>query len=219
MTEIRGVGYCPHCNNRATQRLIHKQFYFERTWSAKDGSESEAPWSTFVAVCETCHQILLYDNAGDQMEEKDFHLGDLIYPESGHLHISVPRMISVIYSEASRIKSIAPNAFAVQIRRALEALCEDRNAKKGILQNRLKDLADKGEIPPVLSEASDTLRILGNIGAHGLGESVHPSQVYAIDDFFRAVIEYVYVAPGKLKDFREKLSKDNESITSKPKEE
>lgn len=215
MSEIRKVAYCSHCGNRAPQKLIHKQEYSEKVWSASDGSEDVAPWSSFVAVCETCGHLLVYDNPGDQLEDSKFHLGDLVYPKSGRLHSSVPESIAKVYAEAYRIKSIAPNAFAVQIRCALEALCEDRQAAKGTLQVRLENLANKGEIPPVLAEASDTLRLLGNIGAHGIGESIHPLQAFTIDNFFRAVVEYVYVAPSKLKEFRDKLKQSAKNENDK----
>ena len=68
-------------------------------------------------------------------------------PEAGHLDSSVPSAIVKVYEEAYRIKAIAPNAYAGQIRRALEAISEDRGATKGTLQARLKELSDKGEIP------------------------------------------------------------------------
>src|SRR5690554_2258421 len=206
MTEpLTRVQYCPHCGNQAPQRLIHTQRHMEKTWSVSDGSEDEHPWSTFIVVCETCHQVLLYDNMGDQLSDKEFDQADLIYPKSGNLHHSVPELIRKVYQEAFRIKELAPNAFAVQIRRSLEAVCEDRGAGKGSLQKRLANLVDKGEIPPTLSELSDVLRLLGNLGAHGINESVLPIQAAAIDDFFRVIVEYVYVAPHKLNEFREKM--------------
>jgi hypothetical protein len=171
----------------------------------KDGKESDtAPWSTFVAVCETCHQVLLYDNPGDQLEENVFTSGDLVYPKAGKLGSSVPQFVREIYEEAWRIKGLAPNAYAVQIRRALEAICEDRNAKKGNLQTRLSDLASKGDIPKTLVEAGDILRLIGNVGAHAKADSVHPLVAFAIDDFFRAIVEYVYVAPSRIGSFKEK---------------
>ena len=206
MEEIRRVQFCPHCGNTAPQKLVHVQHHLERGWSLSDGSEDEHPWSTFVAVCETCHHVLLYDNTGDQWEPKEFHHADLVFPKSGYLHSSVPSSIAKVYEEAYRIKSVAPNAYAVQVRRALEAICEDRVATKGSLQARLKDLSDRGEMPPVLSEVSDVLRLLGNIGAHGIGESVHPLQVFALDEFFRAIVEYVYIAPSRLKEFKDRMS-------------
>src|SRR5205823_1359429 len=139
------------------------------------------------------------------LEEKNFTQGDLVFPPSGELHKSVPERVAKIYKEAARIKNLAPNAFAVQIRRALEALCEDRGAQKGVLQKQLKELAERGEIPTKLAELTDVLRLVGNIGAHASDEEVKPWQVYAMDEFFRTVIEYVYVAPGKLNEYKESL--------------
>jgi len=205
--EIRKVLYCPHCGNKAPQRLVHTQKYMERTWHVGDGKEVEEPWSTFVVVCETCGHIILYDNMGDQLSENEFYYCDHSYPKSDRLHFYVPESIRNVYAEAVRIKEIAPNAFAVQIRRALEALCEDRKVEGKSLADRLQSLSKKGEIPPTLAELTDVLRLIGNIGAHGIGESVHPTQVYAIDDFFKAIVEYVYVAPGRLKEFKEKMAK------------
>lgn len=212
--EVRRVAYCPHCGNRAPQRLIHTQRYLERTWLGSDGEEADpTPWSTFIAVCETCDKVLLYDNLGDQTNETHFDSCELDYPQSARLHISVPQRIANVYEEASRIKEIAPNAFAVQIRRALEAVCEDRGVEKGTLQKKLNKLAKSGEIPPLLAEASEVLRLLGNIGAHGTEESVHPLLATAIDDFFRAIVEYTYVAPSKLKDFKSRVSRYMEKKT------
>jgi len=203
---IRRVAFCPHCGNRAPQRHIYTQEFLGQGYSM-DGSlaNNDLPCAYYVAVCETCNEILLYYTFLDVLEDKDFHLADLIWPDPGVLHRAVPKALAECYIEASRIKNLAPNAFAVQIRRALEALCDDRGAKKGTLQQRLQDLASRGEIPPILAEMTDVLRLLGNIGAHAADQSVKPGYVQAIDDFFRAIIEYVYVAPSKLKEFRDRL--------------
>ncbi len=205
---IKKVAYCPHCGNRAPQRLIHKQNYLERVWSSADGAEAEpAPWSIFIAVCETCNHALLYENVGDQFDEDKFDICELVYPSAAGFPVSVPQQIKNVYDEANRIKRLAPNAFAVQIRRAMEVLCEDKGVTTGSLQKRLDKLVDKGEIPPVLAEATDLLRLLGNVGAHGTNQTVHPLLANAIDEFFRAVVEYVYVAPSKLKEFRDTMNR------------
>jgi hypothetical protein len=151
---------------------------------------------------------------GDQLDDDNFQLAELEYPKDGRLNISVPQTIREVYFEAARIKELAPNAFAVQVRRALEALCEDRAAKGRTLADKLKDLSARAEIPPVLAEMTDVLRLIGNIGAHGIGESVHPLQANAIDEFFKAVIEYVYVAPAKLRAFKERMESSRKSETN-----
>ena len=206
----RSVAYCPHCGNRAPQRLIHSQHTSDIgyvTDGESTGEQMDIPVIYFVASCETCNSVLLYQSVGNMLEDGEFAQADLVWPHSGELHYSVPSSVTTIYAEAVRIKNLAPNAFAVQIRRALEALCADRGAKRTTLQRRLKELADRGEIPATLAEVTDVLRILGNVGAHAANESIQPWQVYALDEFFRAIVEYVYVAPNKLKMFKNSLKK------------
>jgi len=204
---IRRIAYCPHCGNRAPQELIHTQKYLERVWHP-DGEESKSSaWSMFVAVCDTCNQLLLYENLGDQTDPNHFDKCELVFPRPFRFNIAVPREIAAIYEEATRIKELAPNAFAVQIRRALEALALDKGIKKGTLQVQLNELAKNGDIPPNLARASDLLRTLGNVGAHASSQSVHPLLAHAIDEFFRAVIEYVYEAPKRLADFEGQMDR------------
>lgn len=49
------------------------------------------------------------------------------------------------------------------------------------------------------------------VSRRGIEESVHPLQAFTIDEFFRAVVEYVYVAPSKLKKFKAQLRKSEEA--------
>lgn len=207
MEPIRRVCFCPHCGNYAPQRHIHTQLHRGKGYFL-DGSlaDDDLPCAYFIVACETCGQILLYHAFIDVPQDKDFHLASLVWPDPGTLDSAVPASVAQSYAEAARIKNLAPNAFAVQIRRALEALCDDRRAKRGLLQRRLEDLASKGEIPPILAEMTEVLRLLGNIGAHAADQTVKPGYVRAIDDFFRAVVQYVYVAPSWLAEFRQQPS-------------
>ena len=69
---------------------------------------------------------------------------------------------------------------------------------KGSLADKLKELATKNKIPPVLAEMTEIIRRLGNRGSHD-DEDVEPQYVEPMDEFFRAVVEYVYIAPEKIK--------------------
>lgn len=207
MEPIRSVAYCSHCGNRVTQRLIHVQRFLCRGFQA-DGTREEYDYPSvyYVAACETCDEILLYLDDFDEFGENLFAKASLVWPEPRTLHHSIPDHVRSCYEEADRIRHTAPNAFAGQIRRALEAICVDRGIKKGNLQKRLEELANRGEIPPILAEMAHVLRDQGNIGVHVKDNSVKPDHVHTIEDFFRVIVEYVYVAPSKLKEFRNQLS-------------
>lgn len=207
MTEPRAVGFCPHCGSRAPQRLVHTQRYKDVLFNM-DGTiaDSDVLCAYFVAVCEGCNQILLYHET-DGVLGGPFTTLDLLYPESGRLDRSVPERIRAIYAEAYRSRYLAPSAFAVQIRRALEAITEERGVTKGSLAQRLSELGSDGSLPPVLADMGDVLRILGNLGAHAGADDVAPGHVGVINEFFKAVVEYLYVAPSNIADIKARLAK------------
>lgn len=185
------------------------QHYESVGWAIEDGDAVPYDGSYFVARCETCKEVLLYHS----IPSEDFNSAELIWPDAG-LDKTVPKEISRIYDEAIRIKHIAPNAFAVQIRRALEALCKDRGTKHRTLDDQLEELAERGEIPKTLSEASDIVRLIGNVGAHASSIEVHPLQATAIDNFFKAIVEYVYISPARIREFKERMNQYKKSQES-----
>lgn len=203
----RHVGFCPHCGNRCPQRIEFVHAYHE-SWYSEDGTvlpHDEGPDSeAIVCICETCNAVLLYD--GISQGETGVWPA-LAYPRDTQLDRAAPEPIRAIYNEAALVKRNAPNAFAMLIRKGIEAICDDRGAANGTLIVRLKVLSDKGEIPPVLAEVTDILRIVGNTAAHGALQSITSPMTWAIDDFFRTIVEYVYVAPSNLAEFKRKLSK------------
>jgi hypothetical protein len=203
----RHVAFCPHCGNTAPQRIVLRHAY-TTDWYGSDGQrlpteDGNPDCEAIVCTCETCNEILLYN--GLAVSETG-EWPDLQYPRGSQLHTSVPADVRDVYDEAARVKAQAPRAFAILIRRALEDICDDRGVTEGTLAQRIRKLSERGDIPPVLSEVTDVLRVLGNSAAHGSMQAVTVPTTWAIDDFFRAVVEYVYVAPSKLQEFKEKLA-------------
>ena len=199
MTEDRKILFCPHCGNTAPQKLIYTHEYEDDAYDM-DGKKSDIgpPCEYFLRSCETCNDLLLYHSFIEDEPE-------LLFPKPVKLPISVPQNVRECYSEAARIKNNAPNAYAVMLRRGLEAICDDRKVKKGNLYERLEILATRGEIPPTLAEITTILRVLGNVGAHSAKENVTVPMTWGMDEFFRAIVEYVYVAPSKVAEFKSRL--------------
>ena len=193
---------CPSCRNRTPHKLVF-QHECVGTWYSSDGSISKGPDPASVYTifeCATCTEISLYT----YLEPLGFESATLAYPTGDSLHESVPKEVASNFREAKRIQTISPNGFAVLVRRALEALCDDRKVPQGSLGKRLAALANKGEIPPILAEISSVLRSLGNSGAHNMNQRVTVPMTWAMDEFFRALVEYVYVAPFRLREFKKK---------------
>lgn len=194
---------CPHCGNKTPHSVVFTHSYIGG-WYGADGKETSNPPTSYYTgyACSTCNDLSIYENHDYQDWDEE---SILAFPESASMDESIPQSIKEIYEEAKRIQKISPNAYAVLIRRALEALCDDREAPKGKLHVRLQKLVDNGEIPPVLAEVTTALRELGNSGAHNTEQKVTVPITWQMENLFKTVVEYVYVAPARLKSYQESI--------------
>jgi hypothetical protein len=213
---IQNVAFCPHCGNTAPQKLVFSHSYESSGYDTITGEKDEGgpPCTYYVAICSTCNEVLLYHSFFDENPDEYFSKSTLLYPNNHQLPNSVPNSIQQAYVEACRIQFLAPNAYAVMLRRALEAVCDDRSVPTGTLHKRLEVLVERGELPAKLAEMTSILRMLGNAGAHHSSSPVIVPMTWGMNEFFRAIIEYVYIAPSKIEAFKrtmDRSSTDNES--------
>lgn len=141
--DVQSVCHCPHCSNSAPQILKGNCTHLHNP----DGAHN-----FFLTQCQTCAEALLYRhidprNSGPEVSHGRFDLTqyELVWPKFRELQECVPITVRRIYAEAISIKSRAPNAFANQIRRALEAICKDRGATSRTLAQSLNELTHRGE--------------------------------------------------------------------------
>jgi hypothetical protein len=216
MKKIKNIRYCSHCGNTAPQRVSYERRYLA-DYTEENGEIIPLLWGhNFIAICGTCDRILLYADEEYSHEDdpqyniiKSFVKSKQVWPQSkiSNLH-SLPKKILDIYEEALKIKLISPNAFVVQIRKALEAICIDQGLLgRETLHQKIKKLTENGRLPQLLSEVTDIIKVIGNAGAHALGFPIYKSHVSVIDDFFKIVLEYLYITPSKLLKFKNESSK------------
>ena len=118
----------------------------------------------------------------------------------------VPARILKLYEEIAPLRHIAPNAFAGQIRRALEFICRDQKAQGETLFQQVKDLVSRGTFPGYFAEIADLMRHIGNLGAHASDHDIDNWDAELLDDFFRSVVDYVYIVPSKLKRLKHRFA-------------
>jgi ribosomal protein S27E len=216
MYKMEQIVSCPHCGNETTHEILKQVNASEKMYSTlKPDNWFEINVTFYLTRCKTCRNISLF--ADSEIDEKQGKLSEasIFYPKQNYFGNEVPETILKTYKEAKRIKNISPTAFAVMIRKGLEFLCIDKKAKGKTLNTQLKDLSKNGIIPQTLIEMGDTLRFLGNQGAHATNYAMGYPEVESIDDFFTAMIEYVYVAPAKLDRLKETIrEKSNQNLPS-----
>ncbi|QBP17737.1 DUF4145 domain-containing protein [Acetilactobacillus jinshanensis] len=119
-----------------------------------------------MSACPNCHRITVRAvGIGDQY--KHHHVFN-IYPRfnADPLPTYVPDQIRQDYKEANEVYEVSPNSAAMLARRILEEIIADfYHIEEGDLYHDLDQLRHKQSNPRVW-QAIDSIRRLGNIGAH-----------------------------------------------------
>jgi hypothetical protein len=67
-------------------------------------------------------------------------------------------------------------------------------------------LSSRGIFPGYFAEITDLMRHVGNLGSHASDKDVDFWDAELLDDFFRSIVEYVYIAPSKIQRLRQRIS-------------
>lgn len=199
------VLYCPHCGNSSVQTPLVTQSFLSKFYRYSDGEMSKEPSTYTVAKCETCDEILVYIEHDNFLEDSDTVFGDLHYPKQLEFTDAVPNSIREIYKQAALVKQVSPTAYVILARRVLEEICVEQGVVSKNLATALNKLAQDNVIPKTLSDATTLIRLVGNAGAHASSNTITAPQIWAIDDFIKAVVEYIYVAPRKIEEFKKRF--------------
>lgn len=186
---------CGHCGNFAPMEVVGS---YSQTQTEEDGDG--APWEHGkifqLLLCPACQGLIFRSYWWhDGMESEGDISPETLYPSETRIPPGLPLTVQRAFVSAIKVKPVDSNAFGVLMGRVLEAVCADKKANGNSLANKLKDLADRGEIPNQLIGIANGLRQLRNVGAHAdLGE-LTPQEVPIVEDLCRALLDYLYVAP------------------------
>jgi len=194
---------CEHCGNITLQEII-------ATPVADDHTVTYS-----LSRCTICDGMLLRRHPEDwnaPLSPGGKPLGknvpfDQLWPPTLTLPAEAPDRVRQIYHEACLIRKHSASSFVVQIRRALEAVANDKKAQGKTLHAKTESLIKSDMLPPVFGEMSHISRMIGNLGAHDAEKDVTDQEVEVVDQFFRAIIEYLYVASEKIAKIKVLLGK------------
>lgn len=203
---------CHHCANTVRNQRIGV-YRGRELFENIDGRKFYEDFICQIYRCPTCHGISIY---GDFKEHPKFRTvnerriyppGPCLLPAAHKLASTdcVPDRITKLYEEIWPLRHIAPSAFAGQIRRVLEFICHDQKARGKNLAQQLKDLVTRGALPGHFAETTDLMRHIGNLGAHAGEKNIDFWDAELLDDFFRFVVEYVYIAPSRIERLKRRL--------------
>jgi hypothetical protein len=131
-----------------------------------------------------------------------------VWPYPKKHFFELPTSVKQSIEEAEKCFDAKANlACTVMCRRTLEALCVDLGVENRSLPDKLQELKTRGIIDGRLAEWGETLRKMGNIGAHANKGHIGKQDARDMLDFTIAICEYVYILTNKYEKFRERQQK------------
>jgi hypothetical protein len=198
---------CPYCNQIAT--LLDSNMSRDTHKFNRDNKDGNLALGTTVIVCPNskCRQYTI--DASLQSYEvraggSSVLVGDVLAswrmkPDSAARPLPdyIPQAIQNDYREACLIVGLSPKASATLSRRCLQGMLRDFHGIKGkTLFAEIQELEDK--IDHTTWEAIDSLRSIGNIGAHMEAEinvivDVDPDEASLLIELIETLIEDWYI--------------------------
>ena len=121
---------CHHCGNTTGHLLLLEANSTYTAYSVNHPPETiELDCTYYVTRCKTCNGVALY--CDDEFSEHRGYITKayLCYPSIIRPSDEIPFLIKQTFNEALKVERISFNAFAILVRRALELLCRDKNAR------------------------------------------------------------------------------------------
>lgn len=212
---------CYNCGNETNHEMIFHQV----SNILYDMFETEAGWNKannnfhyYLFKCSTCTGLNIIGGFENEININSNKFQRL-YPTGPNIRVElhkldqakqpVPEKLLKKYEEIWFLRMQVPNAFANQIRRCLEMICNDFHAKGKTLFSKLIDLKEKGLLPGENEELTRVIREVGNIGSHDSGQDLDIWDVELLDEFFKTIVDYLYIVPAKLKRLNTRLIVNN----------
>lgn len=127
---------CYHCGNTTPHEQVGSR-RGRQLFEQIDDRRFHEDYDYDLYQCPTCRGISIYGDFAAYPLQHDI-AARRIYPRGSHLlpeahkvasRDCIPARILKLYEEIAPLRHIAPNAFAGQIRRALEFICRDQKAQ------------------------------------------------------------------------------------------
>lgn len=200
------VFLCRHCGNKSSHTEICFHSIDEVIETAYDMNfeKHNITVSEYYILfeCQTCHGVSLKEVFSEELDfdqEIPYERINYLYPTAKTFDKEIPEGLFSIITEAQKVKSLSPLAYVILVRKVLEEICKDKGIKGKNLKESLNRLVHDLELPEVFKNATDKLRIFGNLGAHASEITIGKDEILLIEEFLFSLVEYIYILPSKLK--------------------
>ena len=201
---------CPRCGNNTTLRLEHELEIEEDLYDVDNYFATVGYNYYYTFSCSSCNRVSIYAHFFTNPVEMKLSKLDLIYPVVKNVSYFLPKEVKQNYLEAKKVQNISAVSFAILIRKSLEQICKDKNAKGSNLSAMIADLSKREVLPKKMVELATLIRQLGNVSAHD-SYPVDFWDVDLLDELFHFIADYIYVINRSIETIKGKWGMNKEA--------
>lgn len=196
--ENNGIYFCSHCGNSGILELIacfdtpYQRGIFGNP--LLEAAIDHKEWYLFQCpVCKNPTLVSKYMPAAGI----PLNYSGVMYefPATNVHYDGVPQKIKTAFDSAVKTKGIDRAICILSLRRTLEMICKDKDAKGKTLEEKINDLIAKKILPEMMSDACWIVRQSGNDAAHADDVIFTEREVDEIIEYVSVVINYLYSMP------------------------
>lgn len=176
--------YCPHCHKNTSLRSAQTHAHYGGHDFLVNTETIIAPnrSSWWIGLCNFCDEPVLVKGEGDE-----YYPTPLPAPTDKR----IPEDLRKDIDEAKKCFSMdCYRACAVLCRRSIQLACLLKEAKKGKLEDQIKELSEKGIITKGLADWATVVRWIGNDAAHPEAPIVDREEA---DDCLKLAEQFLHV--------------------------
>lgn len=182
---------CRYCGNTTLMKLVGE---YKSNWD--EGSGYYGYFHYFMMNCPVCGRVTLFQEYWSSANEDE---SEILYPTTSVDYTGVPSVIKNAFEASVQTKGIDQSICVLSLRRVLQMICKEKNAKKGDLSVQINDLIEKKILPEMMRDVLYVIRIFGNEAAHGDSVSFTLYDVEQLIDYVATIINYLYSLPTRVK--------------------
>lgn len=199
--EQEKVLLCYHCGNKTLMKRLARhgleEPMFDIQGNELSGSFLYKEWNLYR--CPVCMEVTLVHVWWDEFGDEWYLVDEMIlYPAISINNKPIPENTRKRYEALLKVKNVDREQCIMGIRRVMESICKDKDAKGKDLKEKIIDLSNKGILPPKLGDMGHLLRVLGNSAAHADDVEFTDNIVNKAIDFISVILDYVYVIPNDI---------------------
>jgi hypothetical protein len=209
---------CFHCGNKTLMKQVSKhnmtdneEIYDYRYDPFRPIGVISFSKTWYLYLCPVCSEVTLERHSWFSEETgpngEPFVHENILYPAFSSNEHFIPKGVKDAFDSALKVRNLDGAVCVLALRRALEKMCKEKEAKGEDLFNKLKDLQDKKILPPIMKDVSYILRKEGNSAAHADDVEFDEETVRQMIEFTRTILDYVYTLPKKIKLAQERIKK------------